>query len=147
MAKDAILKELNLIAKRDGTLRPEAVVDFARNKKTALHKRFTWDNTAAAYQWRLHEARMIIRVSVTVISEDIGECRAFVSLKSDRQADIGYRPMVSILSHEDLREQMLRDALEEIQAFKMKYKGLKELAEVFKAMDKVVVKKSVSKRS
>jgi hypothetical protein len=141
MARAEILKELNQIAEIDGTLRPEAVVAFAKNPKTELHHCFTWDNTKAAHQWRLHEARMIIRVSVTIISDDADECRAFVSLKSDRHAGIGYRSMISILDDEELRELMLQDALEEMQTFKEKYKDLKELCEVFDAMDKIIVKK------
>jgi hypothetical protein len=137
--KDAIKTELELISKKSGTLNPHDVVVFAKNPKTILHSCFTWDDTEAAQQWRLHQARMIIRVVVNVISteDDEKEYRMFVSLRADRQAGIGYRPLISILGDEELKVQMLEEAHEEMQLFKEKYKDLKELTEVFVAMDKV----------
>lgn len=139
MNKELIKSELETIAKRTGTLNPHDVVKFAENPKTALHDCFTWDNTEAAKQWRVHQARMLIRVVVNVISlDDVDkEYRMFVSLKGDRHEGIGYRTLVSILNNEVLKEQMLHDALGEMQVFKSKYKDLKELCEVFEAIEKV----------
>jgi len=147
MGRERILQELNEIVKKDGTLRPESVVAFAKNPKTVLHKHFEWDDTVAAHQHRLHQARMIIRVSVMVISnDDDKKYRVFYSLKSDRSNGIGYRPMVSIFSDEDLKKQMLQDALEDMQAFKQRYIELKELSEVFEAMEKLLTKNRRIKR-
>lgn len=131
--KERIKLELNKIAQRDGMLNPHNVVRFAENPKTALHSCFTWDDTKAAENWRLHQARMLIRVVVNVIPFDgeENEYRAFVSLKEDRYGHIGYRPMVSVLNSADLREQMLAEVIEEMEVFKEKYKQFKELVEIF----------------
>ena len=146
--KEAFLKELNIISKKnDGMLRPIDVVEFAKNQKTALHGCFTWNNSEAAEQWRLHQARMLIRVTVTILSnDDETEYRAFVSMKDDRYSHLGYRPMISVLEDEELRETMLEEALEEMQIFKEKYKSLKELALVFEEMDRAFVSIPKKKR-
>lgn len=138
--KDEILKELTIISKKHkGMLRPADVVEFAKGKNTALHNQFTWDNTKAAEQWRLHEARMLIRVSVTVLSGgDDTIYRAFVSLKNDRYNHRGYRPLISVLSKRTLREALLEESLMEMEIFKDKFQSLTELIAVFAEMDKVI---------
>lgn len=42
-------------------LLPHAVVDAARSKAHPLHGAFTWDDSAAAHEFRLSEARKLIR--------------------------------------------------------------------------------------
>jgi len=64
----AIQQELESIRRSaGGLLRPEDVVEFARSPETALHEEFTWDDSEAAHQYRLWQARQVIRVNVTVI--------------------------------------------------------------------------------
>ena len=143
--KETILKELNYLSKKNGgMLMPPEVVEYAKNKSTALHSCFTWDDTRAAQQWRFHQARMLIRVMVMVLPNDDGtEFRAFVSLKDDRYSHLGYRAMVSILQDEDLTAQMLEEALEEAAIWREKYKELKQLVGIFEEMDKVIVRRKI----
>lgn len=134
------LQELELIAKKNGgILRPQDVIDYARDEGTALHNHFDWNDTSAAEKWRMEQARQIIRISVTMIDNgnEKAEIRAFVSLKPDRYNGEGggYRPMVTVLSREDMREQMLADALEELESFREKYDMLTELSSVMGAIN------------
>ena len=57
MQRDQIREELDRIKKsnEEGLLKAEEVVEFARNPTTALHDRFTWDDSAAARQYRLQK--------------------------------------------------------------------------------------------
>lgn len=56
---------------RSGELTPERVVDAAADEKNPLHGYFTWDDDEAAHQYRLWEARRLIRsVKVVVEVED-----------------------------------------------------------------------------
>jgi len=137
----AIQKELETIRKRhNGLLRPADVVEFAKDKATALHGQFTWDDGKAAEEYRLWQARMIIRVTVSVMPKVEKECRAYVSLMNDRQRDGGgYRSMVSVLSDAERREALLQEALAELNVFRRKYALLKELAPVFAAIDEIGV--------
>lgn len=54
----------------DGHLTAEAVVSDAANPKSPLHSRFEWDNSKAAHEHRLEQARALIRsVRVEVQTE------------------------------------------------------------------------------
>lgn len=137
-------KELKRIAKEnDGILDPEVVISEAKSKKSPLHDSFTWDNTEAAHQFRLEQARHLIRVCVQV--EDVNgkdvEYRVFVSLSDERKEEgTGYRIMTDVLSDEDLRRQLLLDAKNEMFCFQQKFSRLAELSKVFSAMKKVLKK-------
>ena len=134
------------VAQHNGMLRPEDVVEFAKSPATALHTCFTWDDTQAAHNWRLVQARQIIRVSVIVSPGDPKEkVRAFVSLKENRYNDEGYRSLISVMSDGDLRQVLLTEAMMEMQSFMDKYENLKELASVFAEMQKVVKRPRKSK--
>ena len=138
----AIEKELEQIRKENGgTLQPKNVVDFARNPKTALHNRFTWDDSKAAEEYRLWQARSIIKVCVKLIPRPDGESiesRVYVSLYGDRkEGGDGYRTLVSVLNDKEQRAQLLSQALSEYEALGRKYQDLTELAEIFSAISNV----------
>jgi len=144
MTKENIIAaELRRIANdNDGILKPEAVVEAARPKGSPLHTQFDWNNTEAAEKWRIHQARNLIRVTVEWLnipgkSEPV-EIRPFVSLTTDRKNEGGgYRETLVVLRHKESREQLLADALAELQAIEQKYAALRELAEVFAATKRV----------
>lgn len=134
-----IREELELLIV-DGVLRPEDVVDFARDSSTALHSQFEWNEGEAARQYRLEQARRVIRVHVNVELADVAPIRAYVSLSTDRKNGGGYRTTTSVMSDSQLYEQMLRDALGELVSMQRKYARLKELGKVFRAVDEAAVK-------
>ena len=134
-----IVAELQHISKsHGGMLKAEHVVNFAKKKTTHLHAQFEWDNGEAARQYRLFQARQVIRTSVIVMRETGKKIHAFVSLEDDRaQKGGGYRPIVDVLSDQDLRDRLLRQAMVELKSLERKYKDLEELSEVFEAVRKV----------
>lgn len=142
MKDPKIIAELKRIASRNGgVLLPQKVVKAAEPKTSVLHSEFTWDDSTAAYEYRLWQARSLINVCVEYIQTngDKREMRVFVSLRQDREKG-GYRLLENVVSRKSFRVQLLEDALAEMTYFREKYKGLKELAEVFEAMQ-VVEKK------
>lgn len=140
--RDAVAQELRRLAKR-GRLDPKAIVQAARDEASPLHSRFTWEDGAAAEKWRLHEARNLIRVYAMQEMEksEPDTSSVFVSLRSERGE--GYRALSDVLSDDDLREQLLENAAEDMKYFRLKYKRLTELQPVFDAMDKVPVRARV----
>jgi len=144
--KDGIREELKAIAaKHRGLLRPHDVVAFAKNKRTALHKQFTWDDTKAAHEYRLWQAREVISVHVTVYGPDEIPFRAFVSLKEDRKQDGGgYRTTESVMSNSEWRLQLLTEAVSDFERLQTKYAVLKELEKLFAEIGNV--KKVVARR-
>src|ERR1044071_2827696 len=89
MATVNLKRELEAIRlKHGGLLTEEAIVTEARAKKHPLHSRFTWDDTDAAKQWRLEEARTLIRSVYITIERPKHKSvtvRAYASLPSDRE--------------------------------------------------------------
>jgi len=70
MLLEAIKEELESLVV-DGSLEPERVVDAARNPNSSMHGQFNWDDTDAAHQYRISQARALIkRVKVNVIRAD-----------------------------------------------------------------------------
>src|SRR5947207_42729 len=96
-------QELELIrSKNKGLLRPHDVVKFARDPKTDLHSHFTWDDSKAAAEYRLEQARRIIRVAVVIEPNTSKLTRAYVSLTGERDREGGYRAIAEILDNKTL---------------------------------------------
>ena len=138
MKNQKVEQALRAIAAKHGNiLRAEDVLTEAKSPKHILHSQFEWDDGEAAHQWRLNQARNLIRVTVQVIGDGITS-PTFVSLSTDRTAPGGgYRLAADVLGDEAMREQLLKDALAELNSFTKKYRELKELADVFAAARKV----------
>jgi hypothetical protein len=127
-----------IAAKHHGMLAPEDVVDEAKSQKHPLHAKFQWDNTQAAHEYRLWQARQLIRVCVEVVASGLDPSPVFVSVSTDRgHAGGGYRVTADVMSDAELRNQLLKDALFELNCFQRKYAQLRELAEVFSAARKI----------
>jgi len=135
-----IKDELKIIQQQgNGILDPAQVVQYAQNPKTLLHSQFEWNDSAAAYQYRLWQARHLISLELVVIKDGptFKTVRAYISLTADRTTQGGYRSTIDVLSDTDLRAQMLQEAHAEMLRFRRKFGMLSELAKVFEAMDNV----------
>lgn len=136
VTNEAIRQELEQL-KSAGVIQPADVVARASDPESAMHSWFQWDDTEAAQAYRLQQARQLLRVFVTVESRDNKPVRAFVSLGSDRYGDGGYRALAEVLSDEELRAQLLADAVKELRSAEKKYRQLQELSGVWSALDEV----------
>ena len=136
-----VVAELRRLSQEnDGVLTPEAVVEAARPEDSVLHGKFEWEDSTAAHNWRLFQARNLLRVVVIYIGPPTNQiCTpVFVSLTPDRiNEGGGYREIETVLSSAEQREQLLADAVEEMRCFRRKYATLKELEQVFRAMRRV----------
>lgn len=121
-------------------LEPKAVIAAARNKRSPLHGCFEWDQRRAAERYLLQQARQLIAQYTVIVTTRSGEpikVRHYVSLTTDRANGGGYRELSDIMSDDRLADQMLEDALAELQLFQIKYSRLKQLQPVFDAIDDV----------
>lgn len=130
---------LHLAEISGGRLNPKDVVDYAADPETHLHSRFTWDDTKAAEEYRLWQARRVISLEFEVIQlpDKSQETRLFVSLVEDRKPDGGYRLVTEVLSDAELRQKLIEEALAEFRRVRIKYSTIKELAGIFAAIDEV----------
>lgn len=130
-------EEIMALAK-NGIVTAEAVVEFAKDPSTALHQRFEWDDTKAAFAHRLQTARHLI-VTVQIVPRKSAEpIQAFVSLNRDRvQPNGGYRLMTSVIRNKKLYSEFLAQARAEYLLFKRKYETISELEKLFEVGDEV----------
>lgn len=135
---DEVRQELAELQQQHGLLKPEHVVERAKDVTSALHSHFDWDNDVAGHKWRLEQASdLIVRVK---IEYEVGEertvrVRLYHSLPTDRVSGGGYRPIDAVMSEPQKRAELLKTALQELRALKRRYEMLSELAEVFAALD------------
>ena len=135
------LEALKAIARRDGgLLRPAAVVENARPEDSPLHGAFEWDDGKAAEQYRLEQAQHLIRSFKVEIERDgkAVEVPVFVNLSTDRTgptAENPYRIVEAVAKKPDLMAVAVADALGQLAALRDRYAHLKELADVWAAVD------------
>lgn len=146
--KREVREALDEIAGRDEGqhLRPGAVVERAKARSSPLHQCFTWDNDIAGHAWRINEARELIRsYCVKIEQQPAIVTRAYVSLKSSRLQGGGYTQIARVLSDQQLHQEMLRDAMDDIALLERRYGKLIELQPVFTAARRVRRRVSKSK--
>ena len=126
------------IYRKNGVIDAPDVVKEAKKKTSPLHPYFEWDDSAAAHEHRLHQARMLIRsvkVNVTIEKgEDPVPIKAFYSLESETGVS-GYKPVAEILAVPDERDMLLNRAKRELASFRERYKHLEEFAELFEHIE------------
>lgn len=121
------------IERRDGTCSAQALVDEAASAASPLHNLFEWDDTAAAKQWRVEQARLAIRsIRFVVRREEVKNQHVmFVSTGS------GYSNVIRVVSDEKLRQKMLDDAIKALNSWRERYGHLQELEAVVQAIGRI----------
>lgn len=128
--QDLIRKRLErLAALNGGRLTPDAVVQDAKSAKSPLHDQFEWDDSEAARQWRLQQARDLIRsVRIEIeVNERIVSTVCYVRDPRAASEEQGYVEVQKLRTEADLaREAMLRE-LASASALVMRVQGLAEV--------------------
>lgn len=117
-----------------GNLTPELVLEKASDPSCLLHPCFEWDDTKAAHEHRLNQARYLLRAVVVLRGpkEELRPVRAFVTVKAC--GENVYKEVHEALAHPDHREQVLARARRELEAWAKRYEALEELAETIAAI-------------
>lgn len=126
---------LNAIADRDGRLQPEAVVDEARHKDNPLHDYFVWDNREAAEQYRITQARYLIRSIVVRVereNEDDIITRAIVSVVQNGER--GYSRIENVLTDDEAMASLLQQAIKDLEWYQKKYAVLSDVSAAIETM-------------
>ena len=131
-----------LMARHGGQVEAEDILKDAQKKNSPLHSFFEWDDKTAAHEYRLTQAREIIRsIKIEHVdneTERVITVRAFqVPEEQNRSADrvMGYRPIQDILSDPNLREMKVHEAWQQLEAWKNRYEALTEFADVFRVIE------------
>ncbi len=114
---------------------PKAILDFARDENSELHKCFEWDNDSAAEKYRTIQAGNVIRMLYIVPKNaDAPPVRVL-----SRTSDTVYQPTRTFVKNQNEYEDLLKRALSELESFRLKYKTLSELEQVFEQIDLITV--------
>jgi hypothetical protein len=124
-----------------GELTPKDVLDDARNNNSPLHSFFEWDEGAAAEQYRLQQARGLIRSVVAIYThtdQPATRVRAYVHVPEAGAPH--YRDTKGAMSQAKTRDLVLQRAWRELSAWRARYRDLKQLADLFGAIDETAKK-------
>lgn len=124
-----------------GELKPEALVEEARDPAHPAHRHFDWDDEEAAGKWRLQQARQIIRI-VSVREAGSGQVApAFVSIRTD--GGVSYRAMSDVIESADLTDRLLKQAESDLEAFEVRYRRFKDyVGEVRKIRERISARRT-----
>lgn len=126
MSDDPKLDALLAIRDADGMITPEGVLARAQNPKSPLHAAFEWDDEKAAVQYRLEQARALVRSYKVKIPELNVNIRRFTSIET---ADgRGYDETTRVLDNPFLRRQLLDRLTAELKAIQSRYERIGEAA-------------------
>jgi hypothetical protein len=129
--KKAVQEELAKLYASSGELKPSEVVEAASDPTSPLHLCFEWDDSAAAHEHRLWQARRLIRLTLVVSNDGKEEPYVHVPVASCRQAggEGAYHPMSFVVSKPDLYERALLELTGKVDAAASSARALIRCAE------------------
>lgn len=120
-------------------IKPDQILEKARDKKTELYKCFEWDDKKAAKRWRLEQAKNIIR-SIVIVPDNTENTkieytiRAFENIGHDENQR--YMKTYDIMKDAELFSQLLENIYYEIEKWENKLKTYESASEnVLKARE------------
>jgi hypothetical protein len=107
IAAEVVGTALAAIQAEQGRLRPDVVVAAATPVDAPLHPAFEWDDESAGHEYRLIQARQLIRAVVVVRDETPDEPPRQVYVHVG--AEEGYQPIEYVVTRPDLYELALTE--------------------------------------
>lgn len=98
-----------LMESKGGKLTPYEVLIEAKKKNSVLHRFFEWNNTKAAEEYRLSQARYLMRqiVEVVVFDHTETEQRSFFSVTDKKTNTAVYVTVRTATSVKDYRKELI----------------------------------------
>lgn len=119
---------------------PEHVVIWAKNHpNSALHGILEWDDTRAGHQYRVMQVYAIIRRVRVKAYTDAGPItiRGIISRPSQRLKGSSYMTAEEAIRRPNVMNELIREALREIQYWRKRHATLTALQPIHAAIDKV----------
>lgn len=123
------------IEKENGEVTAKLLLDKSRPKKSPTHDLFEWDDKKAAEHYRMHTARCVIN-SLQIVCEEIRQepIVAYINVAESKPAS--YVNVIKAMTEDEMRENYMKRAKAELEAFVKKYKDIEELADILLDMYK-----------
>lgn len=128
-----------------GSVSAPDILASAAPESSPLHPCFQWDDQMAAHQYRLTQARDILRHVVVIVhdedKQETSEVRAFVAYEPEEGPGENYREkythVKTAMETPAIREQLVERAWDELISWRNRYEKLQAFAKVFAAIDAV----------
>ena len=122
--------ELETLNEDQQGLTPAAILDKARDPDTELHKCFEWDDTEAAEQYRLVQARFLVR-NLVITKEDRDEVRIELQIRAYESVKVEnhnrYVPTIQALNDPDTRREIIHTLMNDISELQRKLQLYKDI--------------------
>ncbi len=125
---------IEAIRQKEGAVSPAKVVEAAKDKESVLHRYFEWNDKKAGASYREQQAAHLLRALVVVSADDMDlthPVRAFVSVRhAAEESDDGkgtYTSISEAVRVVSYREQLIQDALRDLDAYRVKYALLNDI--------------------
>lgn len=104
---------LETLKDSDGHILTRNVLESAKSEESPLHKHFEWDQTEAAQQFNLHQARSLLNsiVEIVVVAEEPVEQRSFLSVSIPNKGMV-YVNLQDAVGQKDYRKQLMEKAIQ-----------------------------------
>lgn len=117
-------RRLRELERKHGSITAEIVAEDAKNFRSPLHRFFEWDDRAAAYEYRLTQARHILRSVTIVVLDSKGketQVRAFHAMMTENPGERRYVALDVVTSSPDYTAQMIANAKREFMEWTARY--------------------------
>lgn len=129
VAAQVIGESLDQIRLTKGKLTPENLVEDASGPEHPLHEAFEWDDSLAAHQHRLQQARRLI-VSIRVLNAPVQTpVPVYVSVRDPKEGRV-YQRVLDALTDEQVRERILDDIRQSLESIQRRYAHFSEAARI-----------------
>jgi len=130
--------ELLRIRAEYGELTAETIVAAATSESSAIHSQFEWDDSEAAHQYRLNQARRLVKIVKEPYVRPTGEqgkVRFFHATQDDNRTV--YNPLSEIVQDPIASQILLRQAEREWRALWARYQHLSEFVDIVRGVVQV----------
>lgn len=125
---DEAIQEIEKAENLYGKITAETILQVASDKKSVLHKLFEWDNSKAAEQYRLQQARTLINnIEVRIISD--GAERSIPVYEIVKVDEGQQYKNIEVLTYDEI-EQVKENTLRQLNVLKMKLSVYKQFNKV-----------------
>lgn len=136
---DLVGREVEAEQREHGVCSPRALVERERPEQAPLHECFEWNDARAAEEYRVDQARALVRSLVIIRGETSAPAYVHVTITDadDDEEREGYIDVLSAMRNPRQRQQVLMEALEQLNGMRQRYADFQELAPVWRAVDEV----------
>lgn len=131
--------ELSRMDAEEIAIDAETVVRRAKSARNPLHCVFEWDDSVAGHEYRLTQARTMIRSLRVVVEENTPAKRTYwhnvSTIGTTSSSTYVHRDKLS--SDRVLLESTLKEVIGQLKGIRARYSELKELGDVWKSIDEL----------